>query len=225
MGYINKVGDDMFNTEKNTAFTRDIANNAIKVLLVDDNAFDRQRIHRLSEKSGLVLDIQDAPTINDMSERLDRMSFDLIMIDYNLASGDGLQALGLVKNHTANKSAATIMVTGQEQTSIAVSAFRHGCHDYVQKADLSPELVRTTVLNVLQKSGFSHMPLSAETADIRHLIQSAMQDGVMRDMMKTALDDGLQQLIQSADVSVAPPVHSDMFLDEFLQEDEFVFRH
>jgi PleD family two-component response regulator len=197
----------------------------LKTLLLDDDAFDRTRIRRFTEKSGLNLDVEEVCSINEMSDVLDQSRFDVIMVDYQLAEGDGLQALKIIQSHEANKGAATIMVTGQEQTEIALSAFRQGCNDFLQKDDLSPSVIHSVFMKALQQNEMRRSLLNPDPRDMRDLMQAALQDAGMREMIETALSEGLRKSIDTTGVMVSAPQYSDQFLDGFLREDEFVFKN
>jgi PleD family two-component response regulator len=198
---------------------------ALKTLILDDDAFDRKRIRRFTEKAGLQLDVAEVYSITEMVNQLDENTFDVIMIDYHLADEDGLQALKVIQDHKANKEAATIMVTGQSQTDVAVSAFRQGCSDFLQKDDLSPAVIHDVFVKAMQQIELRRNLLNPDPRDMRDLIQTALQDGGMRDMIQSALSEGLRNSISSTGVSVSSPQYSDHFLEGFLREDEFVFKN
>lgn len=197
----------------------------IKALVLDDSEIDRKRIRRFTEKSGLTLEFDEAPTIEAMASKLDSNVFDLILIDYHLAEGDGLEALKLIQNHHTNKSAATIMVTGQGQTQVAVSAFRQGCNDFVQKEDLTPVIMRDAVMNALQQTGAYPMSLDPHPMDMSKLVQAAMEEEDVRDLISAAVSDGVRLSMQSTSLRNSDPQYSDQFLEGFLKEDEFIFRN
>jgi PleD family two-component response regulator len=199
--------------------------NTLKTLLLDDDAFDRKRIRRFTEKAGLMLDVEEVCSINEMSNQLDANTFDVIMIDYHLAEENGLEALKVIQDHKSNSTAATIMVTGQSQTEVAVSAFRQGCHDFLQKDDLSPTVIHDVFVKAMQQSNLRRNILNPHPGDMRDLVLAALKDGGMRDMIESALSEGLRNSIASSGVTVSNPQYSDTFLEGFLREDEFVFKN
>ena len=198
---------------------------SLKALLLDDDAFDRTRIRRFTEKAGLNFEVEEVCSINEMANMLDQSRFDVIVVDYELGEGDGLQALQLIQSHEANKGAATIMVTGQEQSDIALSAFRQGCNDFVQKDDLSPSVIQTVFMKALQQNEMRRSLLNPDPRDMRDLMRAALEDSGMRELIHAAVSDGVRNSIASTDVVVSAPQYSDQFLDGFLREDEFVFKN
>jgi len=121
----------------------------ISVLLLDDDAFDRQRLQRMGAASGLPLCLDAVPTIEDMKKSIDEKTFDVIFLDYQLSNGTGLDALAFIRNHPVQEKAAIVMLTGNARVEIAVTALKGGCSDFLSKDDLTPNLLREAVLGVL----------------------------------------------------------------------------
>lgn len=124
----------------------------VSVLIVDDNHVDRQRLRRLTDTLNLPVSIEDTASLAGLKTKLDERSYDLVFIDYRLPEGDGLDALDMIKLHPANKGVATIMVAGDAQAAIAVSALKSGCDDYVAKDALDPEALHHAVYNALHNA-------------------------------------------------------------------------
>ena len=121
-------------------------------LIIDDNPVDRRRLKSMCDKAGLDLDFVEVGSIAEMSVALSETVFDLIFIDYRLDDGDGLGALTLIKKNARTKAAATIMVAGIGQASVAVSALKSGCDDYILKDALDPHWLKRAVTNAVEKS-------------------------------------------------------------------------
>lgn len=129
----------------------------VSILVVDDDDVDRQRLRRLTANLDLPVEVIEASDIAGMRDCLDGKSFDVILIDYRLTLGDGIEALKLVRDHPENRSAATIMVAGDAQLDVAVSAFKSGCDDFVAKMDLDAASLRNAVFEALSKTARAAM--------------------------------------------------------------------
>ena len=125
------------------------------ILIVEDHRFDRQRMRRLCDELEFETFVVEADSLISMGTALDRDTFDLVILDYNLPDGSGLDAIPAIKSHNVHRQAAIIMITGQQQAEIAIEAMKGGCSDYIDKNALSLESLRRATINALQKSALS----------------------------------------------------------------------
>ncbi|MEE4189647.1 MAG: response regulator [Roseobacter sp.] len=134
------------------------------ILIVDDQRFDRTRLRRLITTLEFETHVVEADCLETMGTMLEADTFDLILLDYNLPDGTGLQALDAVRLSAKNRNAATIMIAGEGQSDIAIEALKRGCSDYITKDDLTPAAFRRASINALQKS---HLSIGIETQDFK----------------------------------------------------------
>lgn len=132
------------------------------ILIVEDQRFDRLRLKRLISELEFTTHVAEADCLETMGTMLQRDTFDLVLMDYNLPDGNGLLGLDAVRLDPKNRNAAIIMVTGDGQSEIAIEALKRGCSDYITKDDLSLESFRRASINALQKSSLS---IGIETQD------------------------------------------------------------
>lgn len=124
----------------------------INALLLDDSKFDRLRIRRMSRESGIPIYMDEAVSLAALKLLLDEESFDVILLDYRLESGDGIEALEMVRAHPVNSQCPAIMVSGVADPDVAVRAMRLGCSDYLAKSDLDADGLRDAVLRAIERS-------------------------------------------------------------------------
>lgn len=154
----------------------------LNALVLDDSQFDRKNILRLCRKAKLPITVEEISSISQLDAALERTEFDVIMIDYSLPQGDGLQALAKVRNHPAQADCATIMVTGFDQTDLAVTAMKAGCDDYIAKDSLSPERIKASVL----------MALAGRATTCADAVPSEVQQGCAEDQLYPRIKRALQ---------------------------------
>ena len=123
-----------------------------RILIVDDQRFDRMRLKRLCGSLDFPTRLAEAASLAAMVQQIDGARFDLILLDYSLPDGNGLRALELIAAHPNGAGAATVMITGTEQTEVAIEALQGGCSDYIDKDELSPQALRRSAIHALQKS-------------------------------------------------------------------------
>ncbi|WP_299024863.1 response regulator [uncultured Sulfitobacter sp.] len=152
----------------------------IRTLLLDDSSFDRARIRRMSGNTDLMVDLTEVCDIMQMKAAVATRTFDLILIDYRLPEGDGLDVLAHIKQSELNSDAATIMITGQGDMQTAVTAMRSGCHDFLTKDAMTADQLRFAMVGAMQTAQ-EHRDLVAQSAHQREVIRQGLTAALMDD--------------------------------------------
>jgi len=124
---------------------------ALKLLVVDDDDVDRERIRRMLDLTGLETEIQEVSNVSDSLTVLEDDSFDCIIVDYRLGSEDGLELLTQIRTSLELKS-AVIMITGLGDEAVAAEALRLGASDYLTKSQLKAPLLLSAVLDAIHRN-------------------------------------------------------------------------
>ncbi|MBD3664348.1 response regulator [Sulfitobacter aestuariivivens] len=213
---------------ENTTLTDFPHATSVRALLLDDSNFDRARIRRLSQKADMAIDLDEVGTIAELDSAVKENKYDLIMIDYRLPVGDGMEALQHVLDDPRNASAGKIMITGDAAVDTAVRAMRGGCHDFLTKEDMDAPALNQAMLNAMTLARQRQM----------QELQSAHQREIIREGLVAALSDAevqgnvvslvRQQLLKTLPdrprlMNVMDPGDVDMLLAGFSDEDEFIF--
>ena len=135
-----------------------------RILIVEDQRFDRVRLQRLISELEFETVVREAEHLADLARLMGEAQFDLVLLDYSLPDGNGLQGLDAIRLDPKNRNAAVIMVTGNEQAEIAIEAMKRGCSDYITKGDLSSSSFRRASIKALQKS---RLAIGLETHDTK----------------------------------------------------------
>jgi len=114
-----------------------MAERNINVLLVEDDKFDRRAMARYIQKMELPYTLHIAASTAEAMNALADATFDVVLLDYQLGDGNGLELLAHIKDTPA------IFVTGSGSEEIAVRAMRQGAYDYLIK---DPESNYLTVM-------------------------------------------------------------------------------
>jgi DNA-binding NtrC family response regulator len=198
------------------------------VLLLDDSSFDRTRIRRLSRKTDLMMDLTEVASIAALKEAIACEVFDLVLIDYRLPQGDGLEVLAHIQGSKLNHDAATIMITGDGDMETAVAAMRNGCHDFLAKEAMTADQLGVAMVGAMRAAA-AQRDLAAQTAHQREVIRQGLTAALMdREVQDTVVALFKEQLQKLADVRArysAQQDHSDLdaFLTTLRDDDEFIF--
>ncbi|MFK7743812.1 MAG: response regulator [Roseobacter sp.] len=179
-----------------------------KILIVENQRFDRMRLRRLIETLDFDTLVVQVDCLETMKKTLQNDPFDLIILNDDLPDGTGLQALDLVFQDAFNRTAATVLVTHEKEADSAIEALKRGLGDYITKEDLTHEALRRATINALQKS--KRRADGQSQISQRQLVQSLSErfshDG--DDALKQVLSQLMRQLRELRETQDLPAVET-----------------
>lgn len=198
----------------------------LRVLLLDDSHFDCQRIRRLTTKTDLSIALDEVNSIKALDRAVEETPYDLILIDYRLPDGDGMEALEHVLQTPKNRDAAKIMITGNGAIETEVQALRRGCHDYISKTDLDADMLRTAMMNALTLAGQRHAAALAWQRDALHEgLVSALQDQRVKENLSALIHQQVGHMGPEAARQIAgmPSHEFELLIAGLHDTDDFIF--
>jgi two-component system cell cycle response regulator len=139
----------------------------LRLLIIEDDVDQRDLIRETLEDQFGRGTVTGVSTIADALAQ-DLASFDMILSDYNLPDGSGLE---LVEEIRRRCSTPVIMVTGENVGQIAIEAIKRGATDYIVK--IGDYLF--TIPLVVQKN-LTVANLTRENEQLRHSLEAALRD-------------------------------------------------
>jgi DNA-binding NtrC family response regulator len=110
-------------------------------LIVDDEETYALSLKRLLARRGVAADV--AGTFADGLERARRKRYDLVVLDYMLPDGNGLDLIPPIR--ALRPPPTVLMMTAYGTIENAVEAMRRGAHDYITKSTELPKIVERVV--------------------------------------------------------------------------------
>ena len=121
-----------------------LTDDAIRILLVDDDDVDRAAVRRHLKNSGLNYTLDEAfDSANALAAMIDG-GFDCVILDYRMPDKDGVELFHEMAQ-THKSTAAVIFLTGEQNEDLAMSVMGSGAIDYLDKNELTPALLRRTI--------------------------------------------------------------------------------
>src|SRR5687768_10370598 len=113
----------------------------MKILIIEDSEDDRMLYSRALKKSpDVIYQIREADNGETGLREVEKFSPDCILLDYSLPGHNGIEVLKSIRaNHPFM---AIVMMTGQGNEAIAVSAIQEGAQDYINKSNITFENLR-----------------------------------------------------------------------------------
>lgn len=115
----------------------------IRLLVVDDCEGDRRLIDEyLTDIEDLKYEVFGVDSLKDAEKALSLYQFDLIVLDYQLGDGCGLDFL---REHRDLRHAPTILLTGHRSRELDRIALEAGADDLLYKSELQPSILERSI--------------------------------------------------------------------------------
>jgi putative two-component system response regulator len=156
---------------------RDTENRIAELLVVDDNEALRRWAERVMGDGGYTCDGADGAA--EARECLEHSAYSLVLLDVNMPGESGMELLSHIRwSHPAT---AVVMITGEDNPKLAMTAIEHGAYGYMVKPLRSGELL-INVANALhrrwheQESQRLMRGLEDTVHDRSHELKAALED-------------------------------------------------
>jgi signal transduction histidine kinase len=144
------------------------AESQLKVLLVEDNPVDSERVLHELRRGGFDVAGEIVETAEAFRRRVKERTPDLVLADYNLRQWRGMEALEILRFEGLD--IPLILVSGTLGEVTAVECIKQGASDYILKTSLGrlPESVRRALeeTRIRQKSKLAHEELAEKAAEL-----------------------------------------------------------
>lgn len=130
----------------------------VKVLIIDDLLHDIQYItrqlksKRVHEIAHTEYDIQSTITGRDGLTQAQAFQPDCILLNYSLPDMNGLEFIDSLVEIRGELNVPIVMLTGQDDEQIAISAMKRGVHDYLIKGNFNAGQLTWTISSALEKA-------------------------------------------------------------------------
>ena len=107
----------------------------VRILHVEDNPIDVELVRQNLRRGGFDIEVVVVDSSRECEQMLEREKFDLVISDFNLPRGNGLEVLSVVRKK--NSEIPFILVSGSLGEETAIEALKQGATDYILKDRLS----------------------------------------------------------------------------------------
>lgn len=106
----------------------------IHILIVEDDMVDRMACRRaLAQNSNYEFILTETENGLDGLQAVQEKRPDCVLLDYNLPNLNGLEFLAALRTDMGETAVPVIMLTGADNSSVAVEAMKRGAQDYLVK--------------------------------------------------------------------------------------------
>jgi DNA-binding NarL/FixJ family response regulator len=124
----------------------------LRILLVEDSDADALRMRRSLERS-----MEDPPRFAralDLAEGISRCvseKFDVVLLDLNLPDSLGIETVERFMGQSFDPQPAVVVLTSEDDESLASQALRLGVEDYLVKGEFGPRPVHRILLHSIER--------------------------------------------------------------------------
>ncbi|WP_062065194.1 two-component system response regulator [Cellvibrio sp. OA-2007] len=110
----------------------------IKLLLVEDDDVDQEKITNLLLKSPASINIVTATSAEKTEQLITQHNFDFVILDYHLQDTSSSEIIEKIRNHK-NTPTPIIMISGNDNERVIANVMREGVFDYLPKRGLNAQ--------------------------------------------------------------------------------------
>lgn len=196
------------------------------VLVLDDSHFDQTRIRRICADTGLPVKTTLTSDIREFEAQLGAASYDLVLIDYLLPKGDGLEAQRLVQTHPRNFAAAVVMISSEMRTDVAVASMKGGSLDCLDKDALDADKLKDLLMKSARvfaeasRHWIGEM-LSRQRTEIARDVARVVRDEMGYGKFIDTIDKRILEAFEARGIADPPRLEAAAYLDS---DEPFRFR-
>ena len=160
----------------------------LRILIVDDDALDRQAARRALTATGLTGEIAEAGRGDEALLRIASEPFDAVLLDFQLPDADGLSVLREARSRGIR--VPIIALTGYGDEQVAVELMKAGAADYLSKARLSADLLAQSLRHI-ERMRTVQAEAEQTEADREQLLLTLSAEQGRTEAVLSSMTDGL----------------------------------
>ncbi len=127
-----------------------MSSNLLKILIIDDNPADLNLLKRFFEKMpDANIELTTVVTSEEGFKQCNLIKHDILIVDYLLGNENGIDVIRKFKEIGCKSE--FILLTGYGSESVVTDALRAGASDYINKSNLSVQILEKTLRHIKQK--------------------------------------------------------------------------
>ncbi len=164
------------------------------ILIVDDSPEDRAAVRRLLRGAATPFVLVEAETGTDGLERFRASRPDLVLLDFHLPDMEGLEVLRELGARPL--PVPVVMLTGQDESGVAVAALNGGAQDYVVKGTMTSQGLERVLANAIEKHAIE-LELQARTRALEEKSDALEVRNLELEMVRNILQTKVGELAEA----------------------------
>lgn len=151
--------------------------NVLSLLLVEDSVVDAQLVrHYLRVGLDQDVNLKHVETVTAAHNTLISRRYDLVLLDLNLPDSTGLDTFSGVRSRA--KNSPVLILSGDDNSQLAVAAVRAGAQDYLFKGELGPQSLGRQVRLAIERNNRISLQAQLKVAHEQIRVARHIQKGL-----------------------------------------------
>ena len=163
----------------------------LNVLAVDDSDDDYAKLKSLLENEKMIR-LSRATTLEEATQALKRKTFHMVLLEYRLPDGNGLDFLDRLEKEGARPP--VVFLTNRGNEMVASKAIKAGAYDYITKERLDREALLKCIGNTQEKARLKNEIDRAQ----RELAEMSIKDGLTGIFNRRYMDEVVEREMSRA---------------------------
>jgi diguanylate cyclase (GGDEF)-like protein len=142
----------------------------LDVLVVDDDYADRKIIRRIIAEKAVDANVVEASSVSQGLETLKLQSFDVILLDYKMPNGNGIEMVENLRARADLGSVAIVMMSASDSDELAVACLEAGAQDFILKSELQKLNLQRAIVHAQKRFELEHK-LHQNYLDVKHIAE------------------------------------------------------
>nr|MDC2854824.1 response regulator [Ningiella sp. W23] len=123
----------------------------MKILIIDDDLFDRMAIRRSLMMLSNKYEIVETSTAEDAITLLTDSHFDVAMLDFNMPKMDGIELISELKSVNGRSATTIIMLSNSNSEQLLIDCINAGAHDFLLKSEVTESTVNRALIQATKR--------------------------------------------------------------------------
>lgn len=123
----------------------------MNILLVDDDIVDRKMIRRSLIKGGIEHQLTEVESVEEGIIALEQLSFDLLLLDYNMPAKNGLDLLIELKRINHIRDLTIVMISNAQSDELVLKCLDLGVQDFLLKEEVTASILSRSIIQARKR--------------------------------------------------------------------------
>ena len=121
------------------------------ILLVDDDAIDREIVKRALKNNHDISNIYEASSVEEGLKAVESRHFDVLLLDYRMPNVDGIEMVIELRSRPNLGETAIVMISASDDETLALSCLQVGAQDFITKSEITTSKLKRALVQAKKR--------------------------------------------------------------------------